>query len=91
MYFPCDCWVSQQYYVPIWTTATYRWDLLGQLDSLDNGNLPLLDGAFKIDVLDLLAQIRLGVDQADVSIFDLQVHICALLNLVLYRAGSRDV
>lgn len=70
---------------------TYGWDFLGQVDLLDDGNPALFDGALEIDVLDLLAEIRLGIDQTDVSIFDLEIHICALLDLVLHRASCCDV
>lgn len=49
---------------------TYRWDLLGDVDGLGNGQLALLDRTLEIDVFDLLAQAGLGADEADQAILD---------------------
>ena len=60
--------------------GAYRWDLLGKVDGFGNGEDTLLDGAFHIDVGDLVAKIGLDVDQAYVSVLDLQVDVSALHN-----------
>ena len=86
MYFPYKNGLAAQSASEWETRTAYRRDLLGQLDLLDDGDLALLDGAFEVHVLDLLAQIGLRVDQADVAIFDLQVDIGALLDGLLDRA-----
>jgi len=57
---------------------THRRDLLGQVDRLDDGQLALLDGALEVDVLDLVAQVRLRADQADVAVPDLEVDVGAV-------------
>ena len=69
---------------------TYRWDLLRQVDLLGNRDSALLDGAFEIDVLHLLAQVGLGVDQLDVAVLDGQRDPCAVLDVLLDDARGVD-
>ena len=54
------------------------WDLLGQGNLLIDGRFALLDGALKVDVLNLLAEVGLLVDERDKPVLDLQVHLGAL-------------
>ncbi len=68
----------------------YGWDLLWQLDILRNRNAACLDRALQIDIWNLLAQIRLLVDQSNQSIFDLQKHLGPLLDVLAQRAHSFD-
>jgi hypothetical protein len=88
VYLPCIC--CQNALSPTHRTATqkcsYRWDLLGQVDGFRDGDLALLDGTLEIHVLDLVAQIGLRVNQADVAVPDVQLHICALRDRLLHEA-----
>ena len=60
--------------------GTYRWDFLGKIDGFGDGKDTLLDGAFHINVGDLIAEIGLDVDEAYVSVLDLQVNVGALFD-----------
>jgi hypothetical protein len=68
--------------------SSYRRNLFGQVDGLDDGDLALLDGALEVHILDLLAQVGLRIDQADVAIFNLDIDVCTLEDLLLDRAGG---
>lgn len=72
------------------TDPSHIWDLLGQLDGLGEGQGAGVDGALHIDVLNLLAEVCLGADQADQTILDLQRDVCALFNSLGNGAGSLD-
>lgn len=61
-------------------SVSYVRNLLGQINGFGEGQSTSLNGALHVDVLDLLAQVRLGADQADQTVLDLQRNICALLN-----------
>ena len=70
--------------------GTYRWDLLGKVNGFGDGEDTLLDGAFHIDVGDLIAEIGLDVDQAYVSVLDLQVDVGALADGFLDNSFRLD-
>ena len=69
---------------------TYRWDLLGQINRLGDGDLALLDRAIEVDVLHLLAEVGLRVDEADVAVLDLQQHVCAIYDVFFHCSGCFD-
>jgi hypothetical protein len=69
---------------------SYRRDLLRQVDRLGDDKLARLDGALEVHIPQLLAQVGLHVDEFDVAIFDLDVHIGALENRVLHLAAGFD-
>lgn len=62
---------------------TYRGDLGRKVDRLGNLHLASLKRALKVNVANLIAQIRLGADQPDEAVLDRQQDICALLDLLL--------
>jgi len=66
------------------------WDLLGQINRLGDGDLALLNGALELNVLHLLAEVGLGVDEADVAVFDLQHHVCAIYDVFFHCSGCFD-
>lgn len=68
----------------------YRWDLLREVDRLGDGDNALLNRALEVDVLDLLAQVRLGVHQPDQTILDLEIDVCALLDGLVDGSDSLD-
>jgi len=70
--------------------ATHGWDLLGQLNRLDDGEDALLYGAFEVDILDLLAQVCLGRDEAYQAVLDRQLDVCPLLDGLLHGADGLD-
>ncbi len=49
----------------------HGWDLARELDRFGDGQNAFLYGAFEVDVLDLLAEIRLCVDETDQAVLDL--------------------
>jgi len=67
-----------------------RWDLLGQINRLGDGDLALLDRAIEVDVLHLLAEVGLRVDEADVAVLDLQQHVCAIYDVFFHCSGCFD-
>lgn len=69
---------------------SYRWDLLGQVDGLDDGESALLDGALQVHVLDLIAEVGLRADQADIAILDFEVDVCAVFDRLMYDALGFD-
>lgn len=72
------------------TTGTYRRYLLGDIDVLGQRHFALLDRARQICLLHRLAQIRFLVDQSNESIFDLKVHLGALVDRVFQLARGCD-
>ncbi len=54
---------------------TYRRHLLGNLDCFRDGKDALLDGALKVDVGNLFAEIGPGVDKADQAVLDDEVDV----------------
>lgn len=73
-----------------WDTETHRRNLIGQIHRLDNVKLALIDGAFEINILDLLAEVGLGVDKANQTVFDREVDVSALLNFLGDIAAGLD-
>jgi len=67
-----------------------RWDLLGEVDRLGDRDNALLNRTLEVDVLDLLAQVRLGVHQPDQTILDLKVDVCALVDGLVDGSDSLD-
>ncbi len=59
---------------------TYGGDFLGDLNSLHNRYVPLLNGALQIHVRDLLTQIGLGVDESNQAVLDLDADLRTGLN-----------
>lgn len=51
---------------------THRWDLIWNLNIFGHDDLALLDWAFHVDILDLLAKIGFRVDEANQTVLDLQ-------------------
>ena len=62
--------------------AAYRRNLLGKIDILGQLHGTLLQRTLEIDILQVVAQVGFLVDDADQAILDLQVHLCALLNVL---------
>ncbi|KND87846.1 hypothetical protein TOPH_07470 [Tolypocladium ophioglossoides CBS 100239] len=50
-------------------------NLIGQVDLLGNLHVASLDGAFEVDVADLLTEVRLGVNKSDEAVLDAQLNI----------------
>lgn len=69
---------------------THRRHLLGDLDGLRDGEDALLDGALEVDVADLLAEVRLGVDEADQAVLNNKVNVGALLDCLEDGARRAD-
>ena len=69
---------------------THRRHLLGNLDGLRDGEDAFLDGALEVDVADLLAEVRLGVDEADQAVLNNKVDIGALLDRLEDGARRAD-
>jgi hypothetical protein len=69
---------------------TYRWDLPGQRNILGKSHLALIKRALKIRLSNGVATIGFLVDQSDQAILDLQMHLKALLDLVLESACGLD-
>ena len=69
---------------------THRRHLLGDLDGLRDGEDAFLDGALEVDVADLLAEVRLGVDEADQAVLNNKVDIGALLDRLEDGARRAD-
>lgn len=67
--------------------SPYVGNLLGQVDTLGEGQGARLDGTLHINVLNLLAEVCLGADKADQAVLDLQRDICALLDRLGHDAG----
>lgn len=67
-----------------------RRDLRRQIDILLEHGLALLERAVEIDVLDLVAEIGFLVDERDESVFDLEVHFCAVFDPLFEGAGCGD-
>lgn len=72
------------------TIQTYGRNLLGKLDILGQAHWALLERALQVDILDVLAKIRLLVDDADQAILDLQVDLCALLDVFVKDTRCLD-
>ncbi len=90
MYFPWRDHVSRQRRGGTYRGCAHRWDLARQLDGLGDGQQALLDGALEVDVLDLLAQVRLRADKPDQAVLDLQVDVGALLDSFVDLADGLD-
>lgn len=70
--------------------GTYRWNLLWNLNILRNLRQAILERAFQIYILDLLAEICALIDESDQAIFNLQVNICALQDIFGKGANGFD-
>jgi hypothetical protein len=62
--------------------CTYRWYLTRQINILGQLQHALLKRAFQIDLLHLLAQVRFLIDEGDEAVFDLEVDLRALLDVL---------
>lgn len=69
---------------------THRGNLVGKLDRLGDAQDALLDRALEVDVLNLLAEVRLRADKANQAVLDLQEDVGALLDGLLDGTGSLD-
>jgi hypothetical protein len=67
-----------------------RRDLRRQVNLLGNLGLPGFDGTFHVDLLDLLAQVRLGGEELDEAVLDLQDDVGACVDILLKRAEGFD-
>lgn len=67
-----------------------RRDLVRKVHGLGDLEVASFDGAFKIDVSNLLAEIGLGADESDEAVFDRQKNIGALINLLLDASLGLD-
>lgn len=70
--------------------ATYRRDLLGQIDLCLQSHVTLLQRAVEVDVFNLLAEIGGLSDKGDQAILDLQEHGSTLLDLFVQGTRSLD-
>lgn len=68
---------------------TYGRNLLGKVNVLGQLHRALLQRALEIDILEVLTQVGLLVDDADQTVLDLQVNLCALLDIL--RQDSRGL
>ena len=66
------------------------WDLLGQLDSLGESHLALLQGTTEIDLVDLFAEIDFLVEDANEAVLDLDVYFGAFFDVLGECALSGD-
>lgn len=69
---------------------TYRRNLLGKINILGQLHGTLLQRTLEIDILEVVAQVGFLVDDANQAILDLQVHLCALLNVLGQNARGLD-
>jgi len=67
-----------------------RWDLLWKLDILLDSHLALLEWTLEVDVGDSVAEIGSLSDDGDQAILDLQVHLGALLNVLVEVTRRSD-
>lgn len=72
------------------TACTYRRNLLWQVDILGELHLALLQWALEVRLANGVASIRLLVDECNQAVFDLEVHLEALANLLLEVACCLD-
>jgi hypothetical protein len=63
-------------------------NLLGDVDALLDRQLSRLEGALEVDIADLLAEVRLGVNETDKAVLDGEHDVCALLETLFDSAGS---
>src|SRR4051794_38755422 len=61
-------------------SKTYRWDILGQFDVLDETNVTRFQRALLIDLLGLLTQVKLLLQEFHYSILDRDINIGTLLD-----------
>ena len=66
-----------------------RRNLLRQLDLLGDSSLTLFYGAVEVDVLDLIAEIRLLLDERDEAVSNLELHCSALVD-ILFKISLRS-
>jgi len=69
--------------------VTYWRDFLRQVKLLRESHFALLERALQVDILDLVAEVRLLIDQADQAIPDLQENLGALVDGL--AEGTRSV
>lgn len=74
----------------IQTSLTHRRDLGGKLNGLGDAQDAFFNGTLEVDILNLLAEVRLRADKADEAVLDLQQHVGALLDGLLDGARSLD-
>ncbi|PNY28690.1 Uncharacterized protein TCAP_01384 [Tolypocladium capitatum] len=68
--------LSSAVYTSAWTVYLPWWrNLLGQVDRLGNLHGASFDGAFEVDVADLLAEVRRGSKKPDETVLDFQQDI----------------
>ena len=65
-------------------------NLAGQVDVLGEGHLALLERTLEICLANRVAAIGLLVDEGDEAVLDLEMHLEALLNLVLEVTAGLD-
>lgn len=64
----------------------YRRDFGRKVNVFRDADVALLDGAFHVDILDLLAEIGLGRDKANQAVLDLEIAVCSVSNDLVRRA-----
>ncbi|KND87845.1 hypothetical protein TOPH_07470 [Tolypocladium ophioglossoides CBS 100239] len=74
---------SSAVYTSAWTVYLPWRNLIGQVDLLGNLHVASLDGAFEVDVADLLTEVRLGVNKSDEAVLDAQLNVSTLLDGLL--------
>ena len=69
----------------------FAWgDLLGQVDFLGELHVALLQGTLEIDFVGVVAQLNFLVEDADETVFDLEVDLGAFFNVAGEVAGALD-
>lgn len=72
------------------TIQTYGRNLLGKFNILGQAHWALLERALQVDILDVLAKVRLLIDDTDQAVLDLQVDLCALLDVFVEDTRCLD-
>ncbi|PNY28691.1 Uncharacterized protein TCAP_01384, partial [Tolypocladium capitatum] len=82
--------LSSAVYTSAWTVYLPWRNLLGQVDRLGNLHGASFDGAFEVDVADLLAEVRRGSKKPDETVLDFQQDVGALLDGLLDSPAGLD-
>lgn len=61
---------------------TYRWDLSRYGYVFGEGYFSFFDRTVHIDVVDLFAEVCLGIYEADETVLDLKVYVCAFIDIL---------
>ncbi|POR39468.1 Uncharacterized protein TPAR_00335 [Tolypocladium paradoxum] len=81
---------SSTVYTSAMTVYLPWWNLLGQVDLLGDLHVASFDGAFEVDVADLLAEVRLGRNKSDEAVLDCNFDVGPLLDGLLDSPARLD-